>query len=259
MSSEHMSRVVVVRFRPHCDCPRMVLNTWPTHYMATLSSISSISSIFLPNWMLMESWCHRVSIDVCIRWRGLFYMVHYLKVCFHMTYLFLNGWDNYCCWCLSHGFSSRFAIPWESAFIAGNGMEILFSRIDSSSHTAVSCDLAIYCLCLYTVFYLFIYFLVLVIFLLVLFFSNQSLGTFFHRYCIPIQFSWFRFWISYCGFGICSQSLCEVLSFVGVEGMLIYFLWSMSDIKPYIDWKKYISGLIKKLLWLNWINIFVIG
>ena len=42
-----------------------------------------------------------------------------------------------------------------------NGMEILFSRIDPSSHTAVSCDLGSYCLCLYTVLYLLIYFLVL--------------------------------------------------------------------------------------------------
>ena len=255
MCSEHMSRVVVVGFRPHCDCPETVLNTWPAHDMAILSSISAISSIFLPNWMLMESWCHWVAIDVRICWRCLFYMMHYLKVCFHMTFPFLKGWDitlDFSLDLLSHENLH--------SFIPSNGMEILFSRIDSSSHTAVSCDLASYCLCLYTVLYLLIYFLVLASFFFIsTIFPNQSLGTFFHRYRIPIQFPWFCFWISYCTFGICSQSCCEVLFFVAVEGMLIYFLWSMPDIKPYTDWKKIIRGLIKNLLWLNWINIFVIG
>ena len=142
MCSEHMSRVVVVGFRPHCDCPQTLLNTWPTHDMATLSSISAISSIFLPNWMLMESWCHWVAIDVRICWRCLFYMMHYLKVCFHMTFPFLKGWDitlDFSLDLLSHENLH--------SFIPSNGMEILFSRIDSSSHTAVSCDLASYCLC----------------------------------------------------------------------------------------------------------------
>ena len=106
---------------------------------------------------------------------------------------------------------------------------------------------------------LFIFLFLLLFFFISTIFPNQSLGTFFHRYRIPIQFPWFRFWISYCTFGICSQSCCEVLFFVAVEGMLIYFLWSMPDIKPYTDWKKIIRGLIKNLLWLNWINIFVIG
>ena len=103
-----------------------------------------------------ESWCHWVAIDVRIRWRGLFYMMHYLKVCFHMTYPFLKGWDitlDFSLALLSH--------ENPHSFIPSNGMEILFSRIDSSSHTAVSCDLASYCLCLYTVLYLLIYFLVL--------------------------------------------------------------------------------------------------
>ena len=164
MLSEHMSRVVVVGFRPHCGCPQTLLNTRPTHDMATLSSISAISSIFLPNSMLMESWCHWVAIDVRIRWRGLFYMMHYLKVCFHMTYRFLNCWDitnNNCWWCLSHGFFLALLSDEKlHSFIPSNGMEIRFSRIDSSSHTAVSCDLASYCF--YTVLYQLIYFLVLV-------------------------------------------------------------------------------------------------
>ena len=88
----------------------------------------------------------------------------------------------------------------------------------------------LYFICLFISLFLLFFFISII-------FPNQSLGTFFHRYRIPIQFPWFHFWISYCGFGVCSQSCCEVLFFVAVEGMLIYFLWSMPDIKPYIDWK----------------------
>ena len=64
------------------------------------------------------------------------------------------------------------------SFIPSNGMEILFSRIDSSSHTAVSCDLASYCF--YTLLYLLIYFPVLAsFFLLVLYFQTSHLEPFF--------------------------------------------------------------------------------
>ena len=213
MCSEHMSRVVVVGFRPHCDCPETVLNTWPAHDMATLSSISAISSVFLPNWMLMESWCHWVAIDVRICWRCLFYMMHYLKVCFHMTFPFLKGWDitlDFSLDLLSHENLH--------SFIPSNGMEILFSRIDSSSHTAVSCDLASYCLCLYTVLYLLIYFLVLVFFLLllllVLYFQISHLEPFFTDTVFR-----FSFHDSVSGFRI--AGLVLVLKAV----VKFYFLW----------------------------------
>lgn len=67
-------------------------------------------------------------------------------------------------------------------------------------------------------FYLFIYFLVRIFFIISSsssIFPNQSLGTFFHRYRIPIQFPWFRFWISYYGFGILFSKLLWNFIFCG--------------------------------------------
>ena len=221
MCSEHMPRVVVVGFRPHCDCPQTVLNTLPTHDMATLSSISAISSIFLPNWMLMESWCHWVAIDVRIHWRGLFYMMHYLKVCFHMTYPFLNGWD------ITNNIivGDVSAMDFSLALLSHeNGMEILFSRIDSSSHTAVSCDLGSYCLCLHTVLYLLIYFLVLIFLLLVvvvLYFQISHLEPFFTDTVFRFSFHDSVSGFHIAGLVFCSQSCSEILFFLAAEGMLI--------------------------------------
>ena len=101
------------------------------------------------------------------------------------------------------------------SFISSNGMEILFSRIDSSSHTVVSCDLASYCLCLYTVLYLLIYFLVLAsFFLLVLYFQISHLEPFF----IDTVFR-FSFHDSISGFRIAG------LVFVLKAVVKFYFLW----------------------------------
>ena len=102
------------------------------------------------------------------------------------------------------------------SFIPSNGMEILFSRINSSSHTAVSCDLASYCLCLYTVLYLVIYFLVLVFLLLslVLYFQISHLEPFFTD-------TVFRFSFHDSVSGFCIVGLVFVLKAV----VKFYFLW----------------------------------
>ena len=105
-----------------------------------------------------------------------------------------------------------------------NGMEILFSRIDSSSHTAVSCDLGSYCLCLHTVLYLLIYFLVLIFLLLVvvvLYFQISHLEPFFTDTVFRFSFHDSVSGFHIAGLVFCSQSCCEILFFVAAEGMLI--------------------------------------
>ena len=151
-------------------------------------------------------------------------MIHYLKVCFHTTYIFLKVLIIVC-----HVSAMDFPLTQLSHENLHSLLEMGWKFFSAESTPP-------YCLSLHTVFYLFIYFLVLVSFLLVLFFSNQSLGTYFHRYQFQISFHDSVSGFHMAGLAlICSQSCCEVLFFVGVEGMLIYFLWSMSEIKPCID------------------------
>ena len=100
------------------------------------------------------------------------------EVCLHITYLFLEKLVI-----VSDVFSAIvFLLALLScekfAFIAGRGMTSLFTKIDSSSQTAVFPGIN------------FIHSFLLS--LLIYFFSNRSLGTFFHRFRIPFPFPSFR-------------------------------------------------------------------
>ena len=158
--------------------------------------------------------------------------------------LHLSKGTNNCLSCLSHGFSSHLAIPWESAFIAGNGMEILFSRIDSSSLSISShCILSVYlfsCSCQF--------------FISIIFFKSVTWNLF-SQIPIPNQLPWFRFWISYGGFGInLFSKLLWSFIFCGCRRHAHIFFMVHVWNKTVHRLKKIASGLIKKLLWLNWIK-----
>ena len=70
------------------------------------------------------------------------------------------------------------------ASIAGSGIKSLFTGIDSHDTAVLAFSSTHRIYSFMSFFYLFIYFFVIAN----IFFSNRSLGTFFHGFCIPFPF-----------------------------------------------------------------------
>ena len=105
--------------------------------------------------------------------------VDFNEVCLHITWLFFKELVFISDVCFSPHLLSHENL---FAFIAGSGIKSLFTGTDSSSDTAVSSTQLIYSFMSF--FNLFIYFIVIAN----TFFSNRSLGTFFHGFLVPFLF-----------------------------------------------------------------------